>query len=125
MVKFISCIVNQCAKSGWRYDRGSCLFNTRLILCLLLWMNITSLLIFIKGKKKGIELSFYKRNDIPIGFVILMLILYITIALISPKSRIYNTEITNIEKKKILFTYYFYISTSILLMILAGVFGKQ
>jgi hypothetical protein len=123
MTRFINAIVIQCSK-GWRFDNHSCLFNTKLLLSLFAWMNISASLILLLGKKRGLDISYYKINCFPFSLSVFLLVMYIFLSILYPKKKIFAIKLEEGERKKYLRNYILYILLTIIYMILAGVLSK-
>jgi len=106
-------------------DKHGSLFNTKVLLSFLFWMNISSTLIMFIGKNKTIEIVWSSINGFPVSFSIFLVASYIGLTLFFPKKKVFEITLEKKESKKYLRIYVGYVSLSIIFMVLTAVLGEK
>lgn len=117
--KILNGLTNNC-KRGWRYDEGSCFFNTKCGLSLILAVNFFTALTLVLGKQKVISTVFFINKSFPYLLVIVPVSIFLLLSLFYPKKQVLSIATNRHQEKKTLIIFLLYIIVSIGLLLISS-----
>lgn len=115
----LGALTNNC-KRGWRYDEGSCFFNTKCALSLMLAINFFTVLTLIMGRQKVVSSVYSISKSFPYLLIIVPVIFFLILTLFYSKEHVLQIEATQKQEKRIFFIFILYSILSVALLLIAS-----
>lgn len=116
----LGALTNNC-KRGWRYDEGSCFFNTKCALSLVLAVNFFTILTLIWGRQGVISSVFSISKSFPYLLVIVPVVIFLLLTLFYSKAQVLQIEATRKQERKIFLLFILYSAVSVALLLIASI----
>jgi hypothetical protein len=119
--KVINSLVNNC-KKGWRFDKGSCLFNAKVIISVLVSLNLLALILLFFKREVALDITFFSREYHPLFKLTYPLIFFVVLSIRYPKAKLETHQPTEFEQKSYLRYYLYYVIFSIALLVFSATY---
>ena len=116
--KMLSALTNNC-KRGWRYDEGSCFFNTKCIMAFFFSLNLWTILFILFEKGKALSIIHFYSPKESLLYLIPLPLFFILISIFYSKKKTINITVAKAEIRKwIMISYsYFFISMTLMIVV--------
>lgn len=113
----LSALTSKC-KKGWKYDEGSCFFNTKCIFSLIFSGNICTLITLVIAKQGMVDFMFSINKSYPIWIIIIPVSVFLLLSLLYPKRKMLSINWEKKQENKYVINFIFYSIFSIFLLII-------